>query len=135
MKNRLKVSLLCVKIKNESIDLSADLSVATTNNNTVFFTLSSEIDKTSLVAGEATTVTVTVEVTKTQEGYPYMEVNAVNSYGVEVYIVYDGTPISTAVENTHGQSPMNKCQKQLRNGQLLIQRDGMIYNVLGVQMK
>lgn len=77
----------------------------------------------------------TVEVTKTPEGYPNMEVNAVNSYGVEVHIVYDGTPISTAVENTHSQSPMNNCQKQLRNGQLLILRDGMIYNVLGVQTK
>ncbi|MBR3614723.1 MAG: leucine-rich repeat domain-containing protein [Clostridia bacterium] len=52
-------------VQNASTDLSADLGVSTTNSNTEFFTLSSEIDKTSLVAGEATTLTVTVELTKT----------------------------------------------------------------------
>ncbi|MBR3614952.1 MAG: hypothetical protein IKL55_07240 [Clostridia bacterium] len=52
-------------VQNASTDLSADLSVATTNNNTEYFTLSSELEKTSLVAGEATTLTVTVELTKT----------------------------------------------------------------------
>ncbi|MBR3613955.1 MAG: leucine-rich repeat protein [Clostridia bacterium] len=52
-------------VQNASTDLSADLAVATTNNNTEFFTLSSELAKTSLIAGEATTLTVTVELTKT----------------------------------------------------------------------
>ena len=73
----------------------------------------------------------TVEVTKTAEGYPYMEVNAVNSYGVEVHIVYDGTPVNTAINNIHSQSPMTNSQKLLRNGQLLIMCDGKTYNVLG----
>ena len=71
----------------------------------------------------------TVEVTKTEEGYPYLEVNAVNSYGVEVHIVYDGTPVNTAVENTH--TPIANSRKLLRNGQLIIERDGENYNVLG----
>ena len=52
-------------VQNVSDDLSADLSVATTNSNTEYFTLSSELAKTSLVAGEATTLTVTVELIKT----------------------------------------------------------------------
>ena len=52
-------------VQNVSTDLSADLSLSTTNNNTEYFTISSELEKTSLVAGEVTTVTVTVELTKT----------------------------------------------------------------------
>ena len=75
----------------------------------------------------------TVEVTKTEDGKPYLEVNAVNSYGVEVHIVYDGTPIDTSVENTHSQSPMTHSQKLLRNGQLLIQRAGETFTILGTR--
>lgn len=52
-------------VQNVSTDLSADLAVATTNSNTEYFKISSEVEKTSLTAGEATTVTVTVELTKT----------------------------------------------------------------------
>ena len=52
-------------VQNASTDLLADLGVSTTNSNTEYFTLSSEIAQTSLVAGEATTLTVTVELTKT----------------------------------------------------------------------
>ena len=52
-------------IQNVSTDLSGDLSVITTNSNTEYFTISSKLAKTSLTAGEPTTVTVTVELTKT----------------------------------------------------------------------
>ncbi len=52
-------------VQNVSTDISADLSVATTNSNTEYFTLKAELAKTSLTAGEATTVKVTVELTKT----------------------------------------------------------------------
>ena len=45
-------------VQNVSTDISADLSVATTNSNTEYFTLKSELAKTSLTAGEATTVKV-----------------------------------------------------------------------------
>lgn len=51
-------------VQNASTDLSADLSVATTNSNTDYFTIKSDLAKTSLVAGEATTLVVTVELTK-----------------------------------------------------------------------
>ena len=73
----------------------------------------------------------TVEVTKTEEGYPYLEVNAYNSYGVEVHIVYDGT--STSVENINVN--IEGGQKQLIHGQLYIVRDGKMYNIMGAQVK
>ena len=41
----------------------------------------------------------------------------------------------TAVENTHIQSPISNCQKILRNGQLLILRDGVEYNAIGAQIQ
>ena len=69
----------------------------------------------------------TVEVTKTEEGYPYLEVNAYNSYGVEVHIVYDGT--MTAVSDV--QSPVSNTRKIMENGQLLIIRNGETYNAIG----
>ena len=66
---------------------------------------------------------------KDEDGNPHLEVNAYNSYGVPVHIVYDGT--STAVENVNSQSPKNDVQKRLVNGQLLLIRNGEAYNVLG----
>ena len=51
-------------VQNVSTDISADLSVSKTNSNTEYFTISSKLEKTSLIAGEATTLTVTVELTK-----------------------------------------------------------------------
>ena len=77
----------------------------------------------------------TVEVTKTEEGHPYLEVNAVNSYGVEVHIVYDGTPIYTDVENSHSQSPIANRRKLIRNGQLLIEYNGDTYDITGARVK
>ena len=40
----------------------------------------------------------------------------------------------TAVENTHSQSPMTNCQKTIRNGQLIIIRDGVEYDALGQEL-
>ena len=70
-----------------------------------------------------------------KDGYLHVEVNAVNSYGVPVHIVYDGTPVNTAVENTHNQSPMTHSHKMLRNGRLLIMRNGAIYDITGAPVK
>ena len=74
----------------------------------------------------------TVEVAKTEEGYPFLEVNAVNSYGVEVHIVYDGTPLETGVKDI----PMSDVdtRKVMRDGQLLIIRQNQTFNVLGVSL-
>ena len=73
----------------------------------------------------------TVEVTKTEEGYPYLEVNAVNSYGVEVHIVFDGT--ATRLENINVN--IEGIRKQIIDGQLVIIRDGKAYNAQGSQVK
>ena len=74
----------------------------------------------------------TVEVTKTEDGNPYLEVNAVNSYGVEVHIVYDGT--ATGVENLPVGDTMDT-QKMMIDGQLVIIRNGEAFDVMGVRVK
>ena len=73
----------------------------------------------------------TVEVTKTADGKPYMEVNAVNSYGVEVHIVFDGS--ATGVENIPVGDAVGT-QKWLMDGQLLIIRNGNVYDVTGARL-
>ena len=75
----------------------------------------------------------TVEVTKTEEGYPYLEVNAVNSYGVEVHIVYDGTPVGAGLVDT--QMSAEHTRKVVRDGQLMIIRNGKVFNAQGTQVK
>ena len=70
-----------------------------------------------------------------KDGHLRVEVNAVNSYGVPVHIVYDGTPVNTAVENAHSQSLMTHSHKMLRNGRLLIMRHGAIYDITGAIVK
>ena len=72
----------------------------------------------------------TVEVTKTEDGKPYLEVNAINSYGVEVHIVYDGTTTC----GTDINKPSDNTHKVLRDGQLLIIREGKTFNVVGAEM-
>ena len=73
----------------------------------------------------------TVEVTKTEDGKPYLEVNAVNSYGVEVHIVYDGT--ATGLENINVN--VEGVRKQIIDGQLVIIRNGKAYNAQGSHVK
>lgn len=76
-------------------------------------------------------VSGTVEITKDDDGNPHMEVNAFNSYGVPVHIVYDGTP--TSVGNVTTKEVMIK--KQLRDNQLLIIRNDEVYNAMGAQVE
>lgn len=66
-------------VKNASTDILADLSVETTNSNTEYFSIKSEFEKTSLVAGETTTLTVTVKLIKT----PISE-NVSSEIGIEI---------------------------------------------------
>ena len=73
----------------------------------------------------------TVVVTKTEDGNPYLEVNAVNSYGVEVHIVYDGTTTGLENVNINGEG----IRKQIIDGQFVIIRDGKAYNAQGSQVK
>ena len=73
----------------------------------------------------------TVEVTKDEDGNPHLEVNAFNSYGVPVHITYDGS-FTSGVENITGET---HATKRIENGQILIQRNGNTYNVLGAQIQ
>jgi hypothetical protein len=73
----------------------------------------------------------TVVVSK-KEGKLSFEMHAVNSYDVPVHVVYD--PLGdTGVD--HISSPTDKGDKQLRNGQLLIEREGKTYNAQGAVVK
>ena len=74
----------------------------------------------------------TVVVDKNSDGSLYVEVNAVNSYEVPVHLVYDGSG-TTDVENT--QAAVNGVRKQIRNGQLIIVRDGKAFNAQGAVLK
>jgi hypothetical protein len=40
----------------------------------------------------------------------------------------------TYLKNTHSPSPITNCQKTLRNGQLIILRDGVEYNAMGQEL-
>ncbi len=75
----------------------------------------------------------TVEVSKDKDGNPYMEVNAYNSYGVTVHIVYDGTPVAAGLEDITNDQVSAK--KVLKNGQLLIIRNGETFNAVGQAVK
>lgn len=66
-----------------------------------------------------------------KEGKLSFELHAVNSYDVPVHVVYD--PLrNTGVDNL--SSPTDNCHKVLRNGQLLIEREGKIYNAQGAKV-
>ncbi|MBR3613572.1 MAG: leucine-rich repeat domain-containing protein [Clostridia bacterium] len=78
-------------VQNASEDLSADLAVSTINSNTEYFTLISELDKSSLVAGEATTLTVTVKLTKTP---------IVDSVSTTIGVQLEAMPVQPGEEGT-----------------------------------
>ena len=73
----------------------------------------------------------TVVVSK-KNGKLHLEMHAVNSYDVPVHVVYD-PGATTGVENM--QSPIPNAQKVLRQGQLLIDHEGKIYNAQGAILK
>lgn len=73
----------------------------------------------------------TVEVSKNSAGEAYLEVNAVNSYGVAVHIVYDGSATGLA----DVVAPESQVSKYIQNGQLIILRDGVEYNAQGAIVK
>jgi hypothetical protein len=70
-------------------------------------------------------------VTKDEDGNPHLEVNAFNSYGVPVHITYDGS-FTSAVENITTEKGATK---RIENGQLLINRNGELFNVLGTRVQ
>lgn len=75
--------------------------------------------------------TGTVVVTKGEDNKLSLEINAANSCGIPVHIVY-GTP-ATGVENIDVN--VAGVKKQILDGQLVIIRDGKAYNAIGAQVK
>ena len=76
-------------------------------------------------------------VTDLEEGTDYTYDIVVKNEANQVIETHSGeftTESMTAVENTHSQSPMTNCQKLLRKGQLIILRDGLEYNAVGVRL-
>jgi hypothetical protein len=57
-----------------------------------------------------------------------------NGTDVTATAQYDFSPAVTGVEETNWQSPMTNCRKVLRNGQLLIEKEGQWYSVLGERL-
>ena len=76
-------------------------------------------------------VSGTVEVVNKQ-GKLYMEINARNSYNVPAHIIYDGS-VTTGMLDTRIPTP--DTQKVLRDGQLLIIRNGNAFNLLGARVQ
>lgn len=69
----------------------------------------------------------TVEVSKDEEGRARLEVNAVNSYGVSVHILYDAT--DTALQDVPSASSL--ATKRLQDGRMVIIRNGEAYSLTG----
>ena len=62
-----------------------------------------------------------------------LEVNAVNSYGVPVHLVYDATQDpNTGLDNIELEV---KAVKMIKNGQLIINHEGKEYNAQGAIVK
>ena len=73
----------------------------------------------------------TVVVGTNVDGQLTLEINALNSCGVPVHIVYDAT--ASSVENINVN--VAGVKKQILDGQLVIIRDGKAYNAIGAQVK
>lgn len=75
-------------------------------------------------------VSGTVEV-KNKNGKLYMEIHARNSYNVPAHIIYDAS-VTTGTLDTRVPTP--DTQKVLRDGQLLIIRNGETYTIWGARI-
>ena len=84
-------------------------------------------------AGNGYRFTVTGLEESTDYTYDIVVKNEANQV-IETHSGKFTTESLTAVENTHSQSPMTNCQKLLRNGQLIIIRDGVEYNAVGSRL-
>lgn len=57
-----------------------------------------------------------------------------NGTNVTATAVYDFSPAATGIEGVNCQSPITNGQKVLRNGQLLIEKQGQWYTILGYRL-
>lgn len=77
-------------VQNTSTDLSADLSVKTHNSNEEYFSLSYNIEKTTLKKGESTKVTIIIQLIKD----PILE-NEKSTIGIQL----KATPVQTGIDS------------------------------------
>lgn len=75
------------------------------------------------------------EMTIDANGNILLNCTTYNGTSVTATAVYDFSPAATDVEDTQWQSPTTNCRKVLRNGQLLIEKEGLWYSVLGERLK
>jgi hypothetical protein len=73
-----------------------------------------------------------VTVTRNKAGKLHLEVNALNSYDIPIHIVYEEDPVETNIENVIVDTNASKI---LKDGQLFIMKEGIMYNVLGTVVK
>lgn len=72
----------------------------------------------------------TVTVAK-KNGKLYLEVNAFNSYDVPVHIIYDGSVTTNIIDIPLGGT---RSVKYIKNGQLIIRKNGVEYNTQGMKL-
>lgn len=73
-----------------------------------------------------------VTVTRNKAGKLHLEINALNSYNIPIHIVYEEDPTETDIENIIVDTNASKIVK---DGQLFIMKEGIMYNVLGAVVK
>lgn len=73
-----------------------------------------------------------VTVTRNKAGKLHLEVNALNSYNIPIHIVYEEDPTETDIENVIVDTNASKIVK---DGQIFIMKEGIMYNVLGTVVK
>ena len=69
----------------------------------------------------------------TRYDYQFSVLNDSNE-SIDEYFGDFTTHSTTPIENIHTPSPMTNCQKIIRNGQLLILRDGVEYTIMGQKL-
>lgn len=74
----------------------------------------------------------TVQVRKNKAGKLHLEVNAINSFNLPIHIVYEADPVGSAIENVTVDTNASKIVK---DGQIFIMKEGIMYNVLGSVVK
>lgn len=73
-----------------------------------------------------------VKVMRNKIGKLHLEVNAINSYDIPIHITYNADSEGTAVDNVTVNS---NATKVVENGQLIIIKEGVKYNILGIVVK
>ena len=66
-----------------------------------------------------------------KNGKLYLEVNAFNSYDVPVHIIYDGSVTTNIIDIPLGGT---RSVKYIKNGQLIIRKNGVEYNTQGMKL-